>query len=75
MNYTEMEAKVREATNNEPWYAVIARLHLLPAPVANLPVQGGIFYHHAGHRQRYLQLLYPFRNHAHDLQAFHGKVG
>lgn len=22
MNYTEMEAKVREATNNDPWYVL-----------------------------------------------------
>jgi hypothetical protein len=25
MNYTEMEAKVREATNNEPWGMKICR--------------------------------------------------
>jgi hypothetical protein len=31
MNYTEMEAKVREATNNEPWGASSSR-KLPPKP-------------------------------------------
>jgi hypothetical protein len=28
MNYTEMEAKVREATNNEPWGKQLMRIIL-----------------------------------------------
>lgn len=31
MNYTEMEAKVREATNNEPW--VCASVYCLGCPL------------------------------------------
>ena len=33
MNYTEMEAKVREATNNEPWGASSSRT--LPAKISS----------------------------------------
>jgi hypothetical protein len=43
MNYTEMEAKVREATNNDPWYVLAqidrrqmwnTSLHAAPVPIA-----------------------------------------
>lgn len=36
MNYTEMEAKVREATNNEPW----GMLRLVSALVPQLRIFG-----------------------------------
>lgn len=39
MNYTETEAKVREATNNEPWSGNVLDLNILylADPVTGVP--------------------------------------
>lgn len=52
MNYTEMEAKVREATNNEPWGASSAI-----GPNYSLTILRCFFDAHAGDRQWYPQLV------------------
>jgi hypothetical protein len=54
MNYTEMEAKVREATNNEPW-----GMYCLLRKWQQLTVFRGLFDHAAGDRQRDVQLVCP----------------
>lgn len=40
MNYTEMEAKVREATNNEPWVRTSQLISLLRDVDIQIYIQG-----------------------------------
>lgn len=39
MNYTEMEAKVREATNNEPWVCLPSQCGILHDLEMRLPLR------------------------------------
>jgi len=48
MNYTEMEAKVREATNNEPW----GKDFLSRCASVRTDLLRGIIDNHAGNCQR-----------------------
>jgi hypothetical protein len=49
MNVTEMESKVREATNDEPWYV---EFKYYDFPLNETGGQGGEFYADAGYRTR-----------------------
>jgi hypothetical protein len=53
MNFTEMEAKVREATNNEPW----GKSTMQTCVRQQLTTSRCIFDLDAGDRQRDLQLV------------------
>lgn len=64
MNYTEMEAKVREATNNEPWVRTLS----FPAaqfwwvrcqPVDTDSTTGRKFQHVTRNSQWHIQLVCP----------------
>jgi hypothetical protein len=84
MNYTEMEAKVREATNNEPW-GMLQRIYWTHVVTDVLP--RCLFVADAGNRQWHIQLVggslcprgrfdsrqQPIaqRNHAYDVQTLH----
>ncbi|KAF9241104.1 hypothetical protein BU15DRAFT_73583 [Melanogaster broomeanus] len=57
LNVSEMEAKVREATNDEPWCAISSAVK--SAIFTGWDVQGSKLYLDAGHRSRDLQFIMP----------------
>lgn len=71
MNYTEMEAKVREATNNEPWGASSSMMTEIANGTYNLSVAP------SPEAAFMLTFFKPAaeRDHANDIQAFHREVG